>query len=63
MSAIINDLDNNYRTKLHIAIENLEHDYNIGSIVRSANAFGVNMVHIVGRKGGTEQWLQTGINM
>lgn len=50
MSAIIADLDENYRTPLHIAIENLEHDYNIGSIVRSANAFGVNMVHIVGRK-------------
>ncbi len=50
MSAIIADLDSNYRTPLHIAIENLEHDYNIGSIVRSANAFGVSMVHIVGRK-------------
>lgn len=49
MEAIIADLDK-YRTKLHIAIENLEHDYNIGSIVRSANAFGVAMVHIVGRR-------------
>ena len=35
---------------LHIAIENLEHDLNIGSIVRSGNAFNVGGVHIVGRR-------------
>ena len=35
---------------MHIAIENLEHDLNIGSIVRTANAFNVGAVHIVGRR-------------
>ena len=35
---------------LEIAIENLGHDFNIGSIVRSANAMGVRAVHIVGRR-------------
>ena len=35
---------------LHVAIENLEHDLNIGSIVRTANAFNVGGVHIVGRR-------------
>ena len=37
-------------TSLHIAIENLEHDLNIGSIVRTGNAFNVGGVHIVGKK-------------
>ena len=35
---------------LHIAIENYQHDYNIGTIVRSANAFNVAGVHIVGKR-------------
>lgn len=35
---------------LHVAIQNWEHDFNIGSIVRTANAFGVAGVHIVGRR-------------
>lgn len=50
---------------VHIAIENYQHDYNIGSIVRSANAFAVNGVHIIGkrhwnRRGAmaTEKYLQ-----
>ncbi|MDR1355488.1 MAG: TrmH family RNA methyltransferase [Propionibacteriaceae bacterium] len=34
---------------LQVAIQNWEHDFNIGSIVRTANAFGVAGVHIVGR--------------
>lgn len=38
------------RTSLEIAIENVEHDFNIGTIVRSANSFNVKKVHIVGRK-------------
>ena len=38
------------RAPLHIAIENLEHDLNIGSIVRTGNAFNVGAVHIVGRR-------------
>lgn len=33
-----------------VAIENLGHDFNIGSIVRTANALGARAVHIVGRK-------------
>ncbi|MDJ1371198.1 TrmH family RNA methyltransferase [Gulosibacter molinativorax] len=49
MDAIIADLDET-RHPFHVAIENWQHDMNIGSIVRSANAFGANTVHIVGRK-------------
>jgi tRNA G18 (ribose-2'-O)-methylase SpoU len=33
-----------------VAIENWQHDMNIGSIVRSANAFGAATVHIIGRR-------------
>jgi tRNA G18 (ribose-2'-O)-methylase SpoU len=46
---IINTLDKN-RTPLEIAIENVEHDFNIGSIVRTANSFNVSKVHIIGKK-------------
>lgn len=49
MAAIIADLDQS-RHPYHVAIENWQHDLNIGSIVRSANAFLANTVHIVGRK-------------
>ncbi len=49
LEAIVADLDTS-RHPLHIAIENLEHDFNIGSIVRTANAFLVKEVHIIGRK-------------
>ena len=38
------------RIPLEIAIENLEHDFNIGSIVRTANSFNVSKVHIIGKK-------------
>lgn len=38
------------RIPLEIAIENLEHDFNIGSIVRTANSFNVKTVHIIGKK-------------
>jgi tRNA G18 (ribose-2'-O)-methylase SpoU len=34
----------------HVAVENWEHDFNIGSVVRTANAFGAAGVHIVGRR-------------
>lgn len=34
----------------HVAIENFQHDFNIGSIVRSANAFNAKAVHIIGKK-------------
>jgi tRNA G18 (ribose-2'-O)-methylase SpoU len=49
LEAIVDDLDAK-RHPFHIAIENLEHDFNIGSIVRTANAFMAKEVHIVGRK-------------
>jgi hypothetical protein len=49
MDAIVEDL-NTRRHSFHVAIENWQHDLNIGSIVRSANAFLANTVHIVGRK-------------
>ena len=38
------------RTPLEIAIENVEHDFNMGSIVRTANSFNVRKVHIIGKK-------------
>ncbi|MGH3530763.1 MAG: TrmH family RNA methyltransferase [Mycobacterium sp.] len=47
--AIIADVDTR-RHPLHIAIENFGHDANIGAVVRSANAFAVDTVHIVGRR-------------
>lgn len=49
MDAIVEDLDRQ-RFPFHVAIENLEHDLNIGSIVRSANAFMAAEVHIVGKR-------------
>ncbi len=49
LEAIVADLDTK-RHPMHIAIENLGHDFNIGTIVRSANAFLVGEVHIVGKK-------------
>ena len=47
--AIIDQLDT-HRHELHVAIENLDHDANIGSVVRTANAFAVGAFHIVGRR-------------
>ena len=38
------------RNSLEIAIENVDHDFNAGTIVRSANNFNVSKVHIVGRR-------------
>ena len=49
MEAIVADLDTR-RHPFHVAIENWQHDMNIGSIVRSANAFLAESVHIIGRK-------------
>lgn len=45
--------------ELEIAIENLERDFNMGTIVRSANAFGIRKVHIIGSK----QWNKRGAMM
>ncbi len=47
--AIVEDLDRT-RHPFHVAVENWEHDFNIGSVVRNANAFGARAVHIVGRR-------------
>lgn len=44
---------------LEIAIENLERDFNMGTIIRSANAFGIRTVHIIGRR----QWNKRGAMM
>jgi len=49
LDAIVADLDTR-RSGLHVAIQNWEHDFNIGSIVRTANAFNVEAVHILGRR-------------
>jgi tRNA G18 (ribose-2'-O)-methylase SpoU len=49
VEAIVADLDTK-RHPLQIAIENWQHDLNIGSIVRTANAFNVSFVHIIGKR-------------
>ncbi|MFH5821740.1 TrmH family RNA methyltransferase [Georgenia sp. AZ-5] len=49
VEAIVADIDAR-RHPLHVAIENFAHDMNIGSVVRTANAFAVAEVHIVGRR-------------
>ena len=48
-SAVIEDLDGR-RHDFHVAIENFQHDHNIGTVVRTANAFAARAVHIVGRR-------------
>jgi tRNA(Leu) C34 or U34 (ribose-2'-O)-methylase TrmL len=47
--AIVADLDTR-RHPFHVAVENWQHDFNIGSVVRTANAFNAAAVHIVGRR-------------
>lgn len=42
--------------EFEIAIENTLRDFNMGTIVRSANAFGVRKVHVIGRR----QWNKRG---
>lgn len=49
LEAIVADLDE-HRHGFHVAIENFGHDFNIGSVVRTANAFAAAEVHIVGRR-------------
>jgi tRNA G18 (ribose-2'-O)-methylase SpoU len=46
---IIADLDKS-RLDLQVAIENFEHDFNIGTVIRNANAFSAMAVHIIGKK-------------
>jgi len=52
---IVADLDTS-RSELEIAVENLERDFNMGTIIRNANAFNVRKVHIIGRR----QWNKRG---
>jgi tRNA G18 (ribose-2'-O)-methylase SpoU len=47
--AVVADLDAR-RHPFHVAIENFGHDHNIGTVVRTANAFAAAEVHIVGRR-------------
>jgi tRNA G18 (ribose-2'-O)-methylase SpoU len=47
--AIVEDLDRR-RHPFHVAVENWQHDFNIGSVVRNANAFLAAEVHIVGKR-------------
>jgi len=49
MDDIVADLDSR-RHPFHVAIENWQHDFNIGSVVRTANAFLAREVHIVGNR-------------
>lgn len=58
LEQIVADLDTK-GTGLEIAIENVERDFNMGTIVRSANAFGVRHLHVIGRR----QWNKRGAMM
>lgn len=58
MEEIVADLDAS-GVELQIAIDNVERDFNMGTIVRSANAFGVRHIHIIGRR----QWNKRGAMM
>jgi len=49
VDAIVADLDER-RHPFHVAIENWDHDFNIGTVVRNANAFLAAEVHVVGRR-------------
>jgi len=49
LEAIVADLDTR-RHDFHVAIENWQHDFNIGTIVRTANAFLAAEVHVVGNR-------------
>jgi tRNA G18 (ribose-2'-O)-methylase SpoU len=49
LDAIVADLDT-HRHDFHVAIENWQHDLNIGTVVRNANAFLAAEVHIVGKR-------------
>jgi len=47
--AIVRDLDTR-RHDFHVAVENWGHDFNIGSVIRTANAFNAQAFHIVGKR-------------
>lgn len=56
--AIVADLDRR-RHPFHVAVENWRHDFNIGAVVRNANAFLARAVHIVGER----RWNRRGAMM
>jgi tRNA G18 (ribose-2'-O)-methylase SpoU len=56
---IIAELDARNPHYLEIAVDNVTRDFNMGTIIRTANAFGVRHVHIIGRK----QWNKRGAMM
>ncbi len=56
--AIVADLDRR-RHPFHVAVENWQHDFNIGALVRNANAFLAESVHIVGKR----RWNRRGAMM
>ena len=58
VDAIVADLDTR-RHPFHVAVENWQHDRNIGAVVRNANAFLAAEVHIVGRR----RWNRRGAMM
>ncbi len=49
LEAVVADLDTR-RHDFHVAIENWQHDFNIGTVVRTANAFLAREVHVVGNR-------------
>ena len=49
MEAVVADLDTR-RHPFHVAVENWSHDFNIGSVVRTANAMNAAAFHVVGRR-------------
>lgn len=55
LEGIVADLDTK-RIPLEIAVENLTRDFNMGTIIRTANAFNVAKVHII----GSRQWNKRG---
>ncbi len=58
VEAIVTELDTR-RHPFHVAIENWEHDHNIGTVVRTANAFLAREIHIVGKR----RWNRRGAMM
>ena len=58
VESIVADLDKR-RHEFHVGVENWEHDLNIGTIVRTANAFLAAQVHIVGNR----KWNRRGAMM
>ncbi|HEV8238388.1 MAG TPA: TrmH family RNA methyltransferase [Thermoanaerobaculia bacterium] len=58
LEAIVADLDAR-RHPFHVAVENWRHDFNIGAVVRNANAFLARAVHVVGER----RWNRRGAMM